>query len=57
MIVQVSTNMSRIPHVVNVSALLQEVDALREVRAFDDDDDDDDEIAYISVRWKTRKLV
>ena len=23
----------------------------------DDDDDDDDEIAYFTVRWKTRKLV
>ena len=22
----------------------------------DDDDDDDDEIAYFTVRWKTRKL-
>ena len=23
----------------------------------DDDDDDDDEIAYFTVRWKTRSLV
>ena len=23
----------------------------------DDDDDDDDEIAYFTVRWKTRELV
>ena len=23
----------------------------------DDDDDDDDEIAFFTVRWKTRKLV
>jgi len=27
------------------------------VRVYDDDDDDDDEIAYFTVRWKTRKLV
>ena len=24
---------------------------------YDDDDDDDDEIAYFTVRWKTRELV
>ena len=23
----------------------------------DDDDDDDDEIAYFTMRWKTRKIV